>query len=96
MDINKNIILNFLKEHKHELVNKYSIKKIALFGSYARGEEKSSSDIDILVDMPSDFDNYYDLKEYLEENFNKSVDLGLEKNIREIVRNSINKDIVYV
>ena len=78
------------------LQEKYQIKKIGLFGSYAKGEETSESDIDILVDMPSSFDLYYDLKEFLEKSFGKSIDLGMEKSIRKLIRSKIEEDIVYV
>jgi len=49
----KNIddIKRILKEHKKELKEKYKVKKIAIFGSYARSEENKSSDIDILVEF---------------------------------------------
>ena len=94
--IDKQMILAFLKENRAMLQEKYQIKKIGLFGSYAKGEETSESDIDILVDMPSSFDLYYDLKEFLEKSFGKSIDLGMEKSIRKLIRSKIEEDIVYV
>ncbi len=94
--IDKQTILAFLKENRTLLQEKYQIKKIGLFGSYAKGEETSESDIDILVDMPSSFDLYYDLKEFLEKSFGKSIDLGMEKSIRKLIRSKIEEDIVYV
>jgi len=94
--MDKQTILAFLKENRIMLQEKYQIKKIGLFGSYAKGEETSESDIDILVDMPSSFDLYYDLKEFLEKSFGKSIDLGMEKSIRKLIRSKIEEDIVYV
>ncbi len=94
--MDKQTILAFLKENRTMLQEKYQIKKIGLFGSYVKGEETSESDIDILVDMPSSFDLYYDLKEFLEKSFGKSIDLGMEKNIRKLIRSKIEEDIVYV
>ena len=96
MQLSKESILHFLLEHKMELLSKYAVKKIGLFGSYARNEATDKSDIDIIVDMPSDFDMYYDLKEYLENAFNTDVDLGFEKKIRSSLKSSILKDLVYV
>ena len=78
----KNEILNFLRSNKPFLQQKYNIGKIGLFCSYAVDCQTDSSDIDILVSMPSSFDGYFDLKEYLETNFQQKVDLGLEKNLR--------------
>ena len=45
----KRFILNFLSSHNAELAQKYGVTKIGLFGSYARGEEREDSDIDIAV-----------------------------------------------
>lgn len=69
--MDKTDILNFLKENKEQLESKYHIKKIALFGSYAKNTQNQNSDIDILVDMPPSFDAYYELKEFLEKSFQK-------------------------
>jgi len=38
-----------LAEHKNEIVEKYGVKEIGVFGSYLREEQKETSDIDILV-----------------------------------------------
>jgi len=92
----KDNILKFLKSHKDEMKKKYAIKKIALFGSYARDEAGKKSDIDILVDMPSSYKNFYSLKNFLETNLKVKVDLGLEKNLREFVKKRVEKDLIYV
>jgi predicted nucleotidyltransferase len=94
--INKNFILTFLKENKQQLKDNYQVNKIGLFGSFARDEETNKSDIDILVDMPSSFDNYFDLKSFLEENFHREVDLGKEKQLRLLIKKQILQDIIYV
>jgi len=91
----KEYILNFLKAHKEELKHKYQVKKIGLFGSYARDEATPESDIDIIVDMPSSFDNFFDLKYFLEDAFNKSVDLGKLKNLRLLIKKHVDKEILY-
>jgi predicted nucleotidyltransferase len=94
--INKNFILTFLKANKQQLKDKYQVKKIGLFGSFARDKETNKSDIDILVDMPSSFDNYFNLKYFLEENFHREVDLGKEKQLRLLIKKQILQDIIYV
>jgi len=48
---NMDEIIKILTEHKEELRKKYKIKGIKIFGSYARGEQKETSDIDIIVDF---------------------------------------------
>jgi len=92
----KNSILSFLRDNKQLLSEKFQVRNIGLFGSYARGEENEKSDIDIIVDMPSNFDVYYDLKEYLQNAFNKEIDLGLEQNIRSFIKNKIESEVIYV
>ena len=59
-------------------IKRYGVKKIGLFGSYARDEQKTGSDIDILVEFEKGkkgFDNYMDLKFFLEDLFSYKVDL---------------------
>jgi len=92
----KKYILNFLTTHKQEMQENYALKKIGLFGSYAKGLEKASSDIDIIVDMPSSFDAFFDLKDFLELHLKKDIDLGLEKSMRPFIKNAIKSDIIYV
>jgi hypothetical protein len=92
----KAIILNFLNSHKQELQEKYGVKKIGLFGSYSKDKQTGQSDIDIVVDMPTNFDIYYDLKEYLEKNLQKKVDLGIEKTMRKLIKEKIKDEIIYV
>ena len=94
--IDKNYILTFLKEHKEQLKSNYQVNKIGLFGSFARDEATDDSDIDILVDMPSSFDNYFDLKYFLEDNFQREVDLGKEKQLRLLIKEHIQNEIIYV
>jgi len=65
-------------EENIEHIKKYGVKDIGLFGSYVRNEQKSESDIDILVKFElgkKTFDNYMDLKFFLENLFNRKVNL---------------------
>ena len=89
-------VLEILKKEKEIIAKKYGVNTIAIFGSFARGENKESSDIDIVVDMPSSFENFFDLKYYLEEKLNKKVDLIKKKNLRAFIKKSIQKELLYV
>jgi len=93
---NKNQIITFLKQNKQQIQDKYKVNTIALFGSFARDEATKDSDIDILVDMSPSFDNFFDLKYFLEDEFKTTVDLGKEKNIRLFIKNKIQEDLIYV
>lgn len=92
----KDNIINFLKENKQIIQEKYAVNKIALFGSFARGDATKDSDIDIMVDMKPSFDNFFDLKYFLEDAFKTKVDLGKEKNLRLLVKERIKDEIIYV
>lgn len=91
----KKIILN----HLTELKEKFGIKEIGIFGSYARGEEDKFSDIDILVEFEEGkktFDNYMDLKFYLEELFGIKVDLVIKSAIKSKLKNYILEEVIYI
>ncbi len=94
--MDKSEILSFLASHKSMFHDKYHVSKIGLFGSYAQGCQREDSDIDIIVSMPSDFDLFFDFKEILEKQFHKKVDLGIEDNIRKLVREQIEDEVIYV
>ena len=76
---------------------KYSAKKIALFGSYARNEQTPESDIDLMVEFANESFSYFDLldaEEELRNRLEKKIDLvpwGAIKNQR--LLSYINKDL---
>ena len=92
----KKQIIAFLKKNKQQIQDRYKVNKIALFGSFARDEATKDSDIDIVVDMSSSFDNFFDLKYFLEDEFKTKVDLTKEKNLRLFIKDKIQKDLIYV
>jgi predicted nucleotidyltransferase len=67
-----------------------------LFGSYRRGIATPDSDMDFLVTLErSSFDDYMDLKFFLEDLFGCTVDLVPEKDIKPRLRPYIMEDVVY-
>ncbi len=95
--MNKETILRYLKKHKNEFMQKYSVEKIGLFGSYARDEAREDSDIDIFVQMKPDFFKLMGLKQQIEEDLGKKVDLiRKHKHIKPLLLQMIEKDIYYV
>lgn len=94
--MDKTEIIKFLKEHKSELQEKFGIQKIALFGSYAKDTAHDMSDIDIAIETKEkDFFIRDDLREYLEEHFKKSVDVGYIDSFREFYKQKIQKELIY-
>ncbi len=80
--LNSEQIMKILEENKIK-IKSFSVKKLGLFGSYAKGEASDKSDLDFLVVLKeNNFDNYFGLKVYLEELLKKRVDLVIEKDLR--------------
>ena len=94
--MDKKTVITILKEKKPYIQHKFHVKKIALFGSYAKNCANTNSDIDIVVEMESDFENFFDLKYYLEELFHKKIDLVKKKNLRPFIKKKIENEIIYV
>jgi len=94
--MNKEEIIAFLKENKQFLKERFQIDSIALVGSFARDEATPQSDIDIIVNMPSSFHTFFNLKSFLENHFHRKVDLGLEKSLRSFMRKQMKNEMIYV
>jgi len=95
--MNPELILK-LKSEKAGLHEKYKITKLGVFGSYARGEEKPDSDIDLLIefeDIPG-MTEFFGAEEYLEKVLNKKVDLVREGAIRPELKNKIMSEVIYI
>ncbi|WP_456324359.1 nucleotidyltransferase family protein [Desulfonauticus submarinus] len=92
-------IMDILKKHKNEIKNKFGVKEFGIFGSYVRNEQKGDSDIDILVEFKEGyktFDNYMNLKFYLEELFGLKIDLVSKTALKPRLKPHIMKEVVYV
>ena len=86
-----------LEKLKPILRSRFKVKVIGVFGSYARGEETSSSDVDILIDLyePIGWD-LVELKEFLETSLKVKVDLVTMTALRPELKDSILKEVIYV
>jgi predicted nucleotidyltransferase len=89
-------IMAFLDENRATL-RQMGVEKIGLFGSYARGEQKEGSDIDFLVRLGSSrYQDYLNLRRFLEAAFACSIDLGEEDYLREEIAAQVLKEVLYV
>lgn len=91
-------ILAFLKSHKQELHDRFGVTKIGLFGSYARGEAREDSDIDLAIELEGErpFRKFFALEFFLKENLHTKIDLGIESSLKQIARKQIDGEILYV
>lgn len=81
------------------LIKKYKVKTLGIFGSYVRNEQNETSDIDVLVEFQENsinFDNYMGLKYYLEDLFQKDVDLVIKDDLKVEIRDKILKEVTQV
>lgn len=91
-------IKSLLVQLKPELIEKYSISTIGLFGSVVRDDfSPLTSDIDIIVDFSKPVGiEFIDLADYLEQQIKRKVDLVSRKGIKQKYFQAIESDIVYV
>ena len=91
-------VISLLSARQGELRSRFGVAALALFGSVARDEAKESSDVDVLVtfDGPASFDQFMDLKFYLQDVLAAPVDLVTQKGLRERLRDVIEKEAIYV
>lgn len=88
-------VLKTLQEHRDK-IRGYSVRRLGLFGSAARGEETETSDLDFVVEFErKSFDAYMDLKTFLEELFGCRVDLVVAEAIKPRLRETILKEAVH-
>ncbi|BCD62063.1 hypothetical protein NitYY0826_C0932 [Nitratiruptor sp. YY08-26] len=91
-------ILQKLKQLKPVLKERYGIEEFALFGSQAREDYTSYSDVDIVI-LKVTQKNYFKrvkAKYFLEKELQKSVDIGYFDSMREPIKKFIKQDIIYV
>ena len=89
--------LSVLSQHLDEL-QRLGVRSLALFGSVARDEATPGSDVDVLVDFggPTTFDQYMDVKLFLEGLLHRKVDLVTERGLRLRVRPYVEQDAIRV
>ena len=91
------IIKQILEKLKPELSEKFHVSSIGIFGSVARNEMRSDSDVDIIVDFDQPIGiGFIDLANFLEKKVNRSVDLVSKKGVKQPYFAAIEKEIVYV
>ena len=98
MTTNRLDIIALLTERRQEIVTRFGVKRVALFGSAARDELNATSDVDVLVEFegPATAAGYMDLKFYLEDLLGRPVDLVTDKALRKELRPYVEKEMIRV
>jgi len=93
--LNSKKIIKKIEENSVD-IKKYDVKKIGLFGSFAKNKQHKKSDIDIIVNFNKEtFDNYMNLLFLLEKLFRRKIDLVIEKDLHPEL-NYVKKEVKYV
>ena len=89
--------IELLRKHMSVLKQQFGIRSMCIFGSVARDEQGSDSDVDVCVEMEPDIYVLVALKQFLEKLFGCSVDVVRKhRNINKLLDKQIERDAVYV
>ena len=89
-------VRRILAEHRADLEQRFGIKSIGVFGSWVRDEQTAASDVDILVELTHPtFDQYMDLKFFLEDKLGRPVDLVLADSLKPRLKPIITREVSY-
>ncbi len=96
--MNREQIISIISDNRPALQNKYGVKHLYLFGSYARDEALPKSDVDLLVEFsrPTGLFGLVSLQLFLEEKFSLKVDIGTFASLKPYVREEVEKDVLLV
>lgn len=102
-DLTGKEILSILREHQ-DILKRCKVKRIGIFGSYVRGEQKKRSDIDLLVEFDETafdrnftgyFDNYEELSSFLRKILGRKIDLLTEEAISPYIKPYVLREVEY-
>ena len=89
-------VFKILKDHEQEIKERFDVKRIGVFGSFARGDQRETSDVDILVEFEKPtFDNFMDLAFFLEDLFQRKVDLVTPNSLSPYIGPYIRQGVVW-
>lgn len=94
-----NEIIQKLKELKPVLERDYNVSELGVFGSYVRGEQKETSDVDILVDFTEEaigLFKFMDLEELLQNVLGEKPDLVCKDSLKPRIGKQILSEVVYL
>ena len=91
-----NEIREVLRECLPEIREKYGVTSIGVFGSFARGDAGSDSDIDIIVELGRPIGwELVDLSDHLESRLHHKVDLVIKRALHPLIRDAILAEVQY-
>ncbi|MBY6294213.1 nucleotidyltransferase [Nanohaloarchaea archaeon H01] len=94
---NRSDVFEVLRENGSRL-RSVRVEKIGVFGSFSRGEQDSSGDVDLLLvfrDGEKSFRNFMDARKILQEIFDRDVDVGTEESLKVSLRENVLGEVEY-
>jgi len=91
-------VLKILQQKNAELAKQFGVRSLSLFGSVARNEATSTSDVDLLVEFsrPVGYFGLFALQDYLETILGCPVDLGTFDSLKPYMRERVMRDLIHV
>jgi predicted nucleotidyltransferase len=98
--IDKKDLIDFIRKNKEYFRRELYVEKIGIFGSFARGDQKENSDIDLLVELGKDTPDISAVKEKLRNaftsRFHLDVDIAREKYLKPYAKKIIAHEVEYI
>ena len=89
-------IIDILRRRDREIKERFQVKRIGLFGSFARGEETDTSDVDIMVEFEQPtFDNFMKLAFFLEDLLGRKVELVTPDSLSPYIAPYVKDEVVW-
>jgi predicted nucleotidyltransferase len=94
----RDAVIRILKEKNAELRTQYGVKSLSLFGSVARDEATSGSDVDMIVEFsrPVGYFGLFKLQDHLEKLLGCPVDLGTSDSLKPRLRPHVLRELIRV
>ncbi len=96
--LNRDDVLELLRNHKGVLKERFGVSEISLFGSFARDEGRQDSDIDVIVkfDGRPTAKTYFGAQFYIEDLLGRTVDMARREELREAILPNVDRDLINV
>ncbi len=94
----QDVVLRILKQKNAELAQQFGVKSLLLFGSVARNEATTTSDVDLLVEFSRPVGSFglFALQDYLEDLLGCPVDLGTPNSLKPAIRERVIGEAIHV
>lgn len=96
--LTKNDVVSIIQANQNTLES-FGVKRLGVFGSFVRGEQEPTSDVDLLVEFESgqkNFDNFMGLSFFLEDTLQRPVELVTTESLSPYIRPYVIKEVEYV